>query len=54
VDGVQRQGNVIQLVDDQQEHAVELRLNTSDSGAEGQPNVPNVNDKEEDHLPDAS
>jgi len=57
VDGVKREGNFIQLVDDQQEHAVELRLNTSDSGAKGQPNipnVPNVNDKEEDRLPDAS
>ena len=57
VDGVKPQGNVIQLVDDQQEHAVELRLNTADSGAERQPNIPNVpnlNDKEEDHLPDAS
>jgi hypothetical protein len=32
---VRRQGNVIQLVDDQQEHSVELRLNTPDSGAEG-------------------
>jgi cellobiose phosphorylase len=56
VDGVKRQGNVIQLVDDQQEHAVELKINTPDSGAEGQPNipnVPNVNDKEENRLPDA-
>jgi cellobiose phosphorylase len=34
VDGVTRQGNVIQLVDDRQEHSVELRLNTPDSGAE--------------------
>ena len=31
VDGVKRQGNVIQLVDDRQEHSVELRLNTPDS-----------------------
>ncbi len=57
VDGVKREGNVIQLVDDQQEHAVELRLNTSDSGTEAQPSIPNlpdVNDKEEDRLPDAS
>jgi cellobiose phosphorylase len=29
VDGVRRQGNVIQLVDDRQEHSVELRLNHS-------------------------
>jgi cellobiose phosphorylase len=35
VDGVRRQGNLIQLVDDQQEHSVELRLNTPDSGAKG-------------------
>jgi cellobiose phosphorylase len=35
VDGVRRQGNLIQLVDDRQEHSVELRLNTRDSGAEG-------------------
>jgi cellobiose phosphorylase len=49
VDGVKRQGNVIQLVDDQQEHAVELRLNTPNTGAERQPNI-----KEEDRLPDAS
>ncbi|MGD0598686.1 MAG: glucoamylase family protein [Terriglobales bacterium] len=55
VDGVKRQGNVIQLVDDQQEHAVELKINTPDSGAEGQPNIPNIRDKEkeEDRLPDA-
>lgn len=46
---VRRQGNVIQLVDDQQEHAVELRLNTPNTGAERQPNI-----KEEDRLPDAS
>jgi len=53
VDGVKRQGNVIQLVDDQQEHAVELRLNASNNGAEAQPNI-NIKDKEEDRLPDAS
>jgi cellobiose phosphorylase len=35
VDGVTRQGNFIQLVDDRQEHSVELRLNTPDAGAEG-------------------
>ena len=35
VDGVRRQGNFIQLVDDRQEHSVELRLNTPDSGAKG-------------------
>jgi cellobiose phosphorylase len=35
VDGVWRQGNFIQLVDDRQEHSVELRLNTLDSSAEG-------------------
>jgi cellobiose phosphorylase len=35
VDGVTRQGNVIELVDDRQEHSVELILNTPDSGAEG-------------------
>jgi cellobiose phosphorylase len=49
VDGVKRQGNVIQLVDDQQEHAVELRLNTPNTGAERQPNI-----KGEDRLQDAS
>jgi len=58
VDGVKRQGNVIQLVDDRQEHAVELELNTPDSGAAGQPNIsaaePNNKDKEEARLPDAS
>ena len=57
VDGVRREGNVIQLVDDRQEHSVELRLNTSNSGIEEQPNIPNipkVNDKQEDRLPDAS
>jgi cellobiose phosphorylase len=35
VDGIRRQGNAIQLVDDRQEHSVELRLNTPDSGAKG-------------------
>ncbi len=30
VDGVEQPGNVIQLVDDPQEHSVELRLNTPD------------------------
>ena len=49
VDGVRRQGNVISLVDDQQEHFVELRLNTPDSGAEGQPNI---KDKEGDQNHD--
>jgi cellobiose phosphorylase len=47
VDGVRRQDNVIQLVDDQQEHSVELRLNTPESGAEGQPNIPDIKDEEE-------
>ena len=46
---VRRQGNVIQLVDDQREHSVELRLNTPDSGAEGQPNI---KDKEGDQNHD--
>jgi hypothetical protein len=46
---VRRQGNVIQLVDDQQEHSVELKLNTPDCGAEGQPNI---KDKEGDRNHD--
>ena len=51
---VRRQDNVIQLVDDQQEHSVELRLDTPDRGAEGQPNIPDIKDKEErlSTLPD--
>ena len=46
---VRRQGNVIQLVDDQQEHSVELKRNTPDCGAEGQPNI---KDKEGDQNHD--
>ena len=58
VDGVKRQGNVIQLVDDRREHAVELELNTPESRAAAQPNIlaaqPNNEDKDEARLPDAS